>query len=111
MFVKSKGVLVVQWNPNDIDHLGHLKDGIFTVGIAERIVHERYNPYSSNREHDIALLELVGPMGYSSWFVPLCMPLTSSLRDTDYGRQTIFVVPGWSVVSVFSKLSNSPNVI
>lgn len=80
----------------------HCSDPPVNIQIAESIVHEGYQPYSKNREHDIALLRLSRPVNFTKWIKPLCLPTTSTLRGLDYGVETTFTVSGWGAVSIFS---------
>lgn len=103
-FENLKGVRLGEWDlSSDADYIEDLySDEPINVGIAERIVHEGYNPLSVNREHDIALLRLSEPVDYTYWVKPLCLPSTSSLRNTNYGREHTFTTSGWGVVSFSS---------
>ncbi|KAL7024696.1 hypothetical protein ACKWTF_013172 [Chironomus riparius] len=61
------------------------------VPVEKIISHEGYDMHSRNQYNDIALLKLQRDVVYTDWIKPICLPLTSDLRDIDYTGHSLDV--------------------
>jgi hypothetical protein len=64
------------------------------IPIEKLIPHEQYDPTSLNQHNDIALLRLAQPVTYTIFIRPLCLPVESTLQNSDFVEQTLSVA-GW----------------
>lgn len=73
------------------------------IPVEKIISHEGYNPNSRDQYNDIALLKLDRDVEYTEWIRPICLPLTSDLRNTDYTGHSLDVAGfGKTKTEVFS---------
>lgn len=70
--------------------------------IEQKIPHERYNPQSKNQENDIALLRLSQQITYTDYIIPICLPQSTNLRNSN-GEGILFHVAGWGQTETVSQ--------
>ncbi|XP_076667402.1 phenoloxidase-activating factor 1-like isoform X1 [Andrena cerasifolii] len=63
-------------------------DDPISVRIAEQVVHERYNPTSSDHKYDVALLRLSREVQFTNYIKPICLPSSADFAQSLY-------VAGW----------------
>lgn len=63
-----------------------------TILVSKVIMHERYVP--STADNDIALLRLAGPITYTAYAIPVCLP-TRPLAERELWAVSLHTVSGW----------------
>ncbi|XP_026805755.1 uncharacterized protein LOC113548864 [Rhopalosiphum maidis] len=76
------------------------------VSVERIIIHEKYNGY--NFANDIALLKLRNSVTFNDLIQPICMPMTSILRDLDISRRLLFIA-GWGT-TIPTQTNSAPRV-
>lgn len=66
------------------------------IEISEQIPHANYDPLSTNKEHDIALLRLKEKVTYSEFIKPICLPAKNHQADEK------LEVSGWHISEMYA---------
>lgn len=69
-------------------------DPAIDVPVVERISHEQYVSGSKAQENDIALLRLGRSVQFTDTVKPICLPVSSNVRELNYDGRPM-VVAGW----------------
>lgn len=64
------------------------------IPVEQLIPHERYNPDSKQQENDVALVRLSQPVAFTEFIKPICLPLSTRLRQQQYDNVGL-TVAGW----------------
>uniref|UniRef100_A0AAY4CT49 Coagulation factor IX n=1 Tax=Denticeps clupeoides TaxID=299321 RepID=A0AAY4CT49_9TELE len=88
---KAKGSFFVRAGEHDVQHVeGSEQD----LEVAERFPHPLYAPRKNLYNHDIALLQLKTPIGFSSYARPICLG-PKSFTETLLRSGEVATVSGW----------------
>ncbi|KAF2903038.1 hypothetical protein ILUMI_03135 [Ignelater luminosus] len=79
---------------DDTPGLEDCSDDPIDVGIEKKIPHKDYD--DETHVHDIALLRLKKEVNYTNYVTPICLPLTSELKNQKYEGTTL-TTAGWGV--------------
>ncbi|XP_055324477.1 serine protease 7 [Sitodiplosis mosellana] len=78
----------------EIDCLGNTcADPVITVGVEQKIPHERYNEKNKNRANDIGLIRLDSEVTFTDYVRPICLP--SSVNSPRTLPNERLVAAGW----------------
>ncbi|XP_026469729.1 CLIP domain-containing serine protease 2-like [Ctenocephalides felis] len=72
---------------------GYCADPPVDLAIADRTVHELYNPNSRNQQNDIALLRLERSVQFTDYIKPVCLPDATEQTKSFVGKS--LYVAGW----------------
>lgn len=74
------------------------------IRVVEQIVHEKYSPAGKSQQNDIALLRLSQPAPYTDFIRPICLPISTQVRNKDLDNVPL-------VVAGFGRTENGMNTL
>ncbi|CAH0728366.1 unnamed protein product, partial [Brenthis ino] len=93
---KLSAVRLGEWNVSSEHdcYLDECSPPVMDIPVEEAIAHEGYNPVDGHQQNDIALLRLEKEVRISDFVKPICLPLSSDVRDKTFDDFTMEVA-GW----------------
>lgn len=73
---------------------GYCSDPVLDIPVIQQVPHESYIPNSRTQENDVALLRMARSVTFTDWIKPICLPLSSNLRNKDFNGFPLEVA-GW----------------